>query len=65
MRKLVFVTNKIGSDNWVQLYFNDELISELAFPWSSLEPLAEEIIKNGMLVEIEYVTDDEMADYSN
>ncbi len=60
-----FTTNNLGSDNWVQLYCEQELIWESEIAWKWIEPVSEELKDKGMTVEIEYVTDDEMSDYSN
>ena len=61
----VFVTNSLESDNWVQLYCDDELIWESDIAWEYVEPVAEELANKALTtVEIEYVTDDEIADYS-
>ena len=61
----VFVTNSLESDNWVQLYFDSELIWESDIAWEYVEPVAEELANKALCnVEVEYVTDDEIADYS-
>ena len=61
----VFVTNSIESDNWVQLYCGDELIWESDLSWSYVEEVAEELANRALTtVEVEYVTDDEMSDYT-
>ena len=61
----VFVTNSLESDNWVQLYCDSELIWESDIAWEYVEPVAEELANKALTtVEIEYVTDDEIADYS-
>jgi hypothetical protein len=66
MLNYVFVTNNLGSDNWVQLYCDGELIWENSISWNWVEPVAEELSNKALShVEIEYITDDEMADYSN
>ena len=65
MLNYVFVTNNLGSDNWVQLYCDNYLIWENSIAWSYVEPVAEELATKALTtVEIEYVTDDEIADYS-
>jgi hypothetical protein len=65
MLKYVFVTNSLESDNWVQLYCDGELIWESEIAWSYIEPVAEDLANKALSnVEIEYVTDDEIADYS-
>ena len=61
----VFVTNLLESDNWVQLYCEGELIWESDLSWRYVEEVAEELAdKDFAHVEVEYVTDDEIADYS-
>jgi hypothetical protein len=61
----VFVTNSLESDNWVQLYCDSELIWESDIAWKYVEEVAEELANKALTtVEIEYVTDDEIADYS-
>ena len=61
----VFVTNSLESDNWVQLYCDSELIWESDIAWEYVEAVAEELANKALTtVEIEYVTDDEIADYS-
>ena len=61
----VFVTNSLESDNWVQLYCDSELIWESDIAWEYVEEVAEELANKALTtVEIEYVTDDEIADYS-
>ena len=60
----VFVTNNLGSDNWVQLYCDSELIWESDLAWKYVEEVAEELAdKDFAHVEVEYITDEEMADY--
>jgi hypothetical protein len=60
----VFVTNNLGSDNWVQLYCDGELIWESDLAWKYVEEVAEELAdKDFARVEVEYITDEEMADY--
>jgi hypothetical protein len=66
MLNYVFVTNSLESDDWVQLYCDGELIWENSIAWSYIEPVAEDLANKALShVEIEYITDDEMADYSN
>jgi hypothetical protein len=66
MLNYVFVTNSLESDNWVQLYCDGELIWESEMPWNWVEPVAEELANKALsYVEIEYVTDEEMAEYAN
>ena len=61
----VFVTNSLESDNWVQLYCDGELIWESEISWRYVEEVAEELANKALTtVEVEYITDDEMADYS-
>ena len=66
MRNYTFVTNYLESDNWVQFYCEQVLIWEAEIAWQWVEPVSDAITNNEMSsVEIEFVTDDEMADYSN
>jgi hypothetical protein len=66
MLNYVFVTNSLESDNWVQLWCDGELLWEDAISWSYIEPVAEELANKALsYVEIEYITDDEMSEYSN
>jgi hypothetical protein len=65
MLNYVFVTNSLESDNWVQLYCDGELIWESEIAWRYIEPVSDELADKALShVEIEYITDDEMADYS-
>ena len=65
MLNYVFVTNLLESDNWVQLYCEGELIWESDLSWRYVEEVAEELANKALTtVEVEYVTDDEIADYS-
>jgi hypothetical protein len=42
------------------------MIWENSIAWSYIEPVAEDLANKALShVEIEYITDDEMADYSN
>ena len=66
MLNYVFVTNLLGSDNWVQLYCDGALFWESEIAWNWVEPVAEELANKALsCVEIEYVTDEEMAEYAN
>ena len=63
MNKILFVTNAIGSDNWVQIFLNGGLVYEGESNSDKIETFAE-ALHEGFEIEIEYVTDEEMAEYS-
>lgn len=64
MSKVTFVTNALGSDDWLQIYLDDILVWERSMDSIAVESLAEFVRKTGSPVEIEYVTDDEMEESS-
>ena len=64
MNKIVFVTNALGSDDWVQIYLGDMLTWDGQGRSESIESFADALRDGGFDVEIEYVTDEEMAEYA-
>lgn len=64
MNKILFVTNVLGSDNWVQIFLGDTLTYNGEGRAESIESFADALRDGGFTVEIEYVTDEEMAEYA-